>query len=140
MSKDRDTLPAPIPRFDPSSDDFSVLRETFLEAVTEPALNAALRVVAQAQYAAFSEYAYAWPAREPFLCRRFQAALADLRQVQGVLQEIPKWCKGELGWEIFVPLAERASRTLDKLADDVERGIEAFQASVQGQDATQPDE
>lgn len=136
--RDRDAPPASIPRIDPKRwEDFSVFRETFLEEVTEPATNAALRTVAELHYKAFIECDTYWPCREePFYYSHLRAALADLRHLQGFLQDlfrIEEFAEEYEGEEIAMApclrLAERAVGGLGKLADDMERELDALQAS-----------
>jgi hypothetical protein len=140
MPRDRDTPPAQIPRVDPDAwDTFPVLRETFLEIVSDPVANAALRQMADLQYETLLQYRRYWPDREePYYYDNLRAALADLRHLQGYLQSLVtenlncgKQFEGEnIPWEPCLRLAERAVGTLRPLADEMERELDALQASA----------
>jgi hypothetical protein len=104
---------------------FEGFRETTLAVFTDPAINAALRVVGEALYTMALEYWQHWP-REPEGSVRHQAraVLADTRHVQGAL--------GQLGREheasalraqderlsvVCVALAERVREVADDLEE-----------------------
>ena len=123
-----DDEPAPIPVIDPSNcDDFSVFRETFLSLITDKKTNAALRTLGEAQATAFYQYSVSfWPDHlEPHYCIDFRAVLADLRYLQGFLQVVTNtaWLDSDEGAFPYAQLADRISRQLGKLCEQIERRL-----------------
>jgi hypothetical protein len=127
-----ESTPAPIP--DPAArpqvhnpadyDDVQGFRETMLVYITEPAFNASLRFLAGTLYDMCLDYNRFWP-RLPGKSTvwEMEAALADLRHLQGFLGMVAKEreeVSGSTTDHELSALAEREALVLQAIGDRIE--------------------
>jgi hypothetical protein len=108
-----DDLPAARPQVhDPDDyDDTQGFRETMLLYVTEPAFNASLRFFAGMLYTMSLDYARWWPHLPgKQTVWEMEAALADLRHLEGFLARVEKEAEEHSGLSIDHELAALAGR------------------------------
>jgi hypothetical protein len=96
-------------------EDYPVFRETFLLFLTDPKANAATRSFGLLLHELVLEFWGQWPAhREGMFPAELRAAVADLRHVQGCLQD---WTGPAC------PVDSEYERRLSEVGADVARGI-----------------
>lgn len=128
MREPKESTPAPPFVLDPAAwEDEPVLRETCLFYITDPEVNAALRVLARACYDMLLEYYHHWPSWSETTTRtEVRAAIADLRHLEGFL--------GALGREHEEAALEARdaalSRTAGEQAGEIRRIADLLEAAL----------
>jgi len=116
------------PRIAPDEwESFAVLRETFLLDITDPAINAALRLIAARFYDMVLVTPELWPeGAELYTISEMKAGLADLRVLQGFFAAIGT----EREVHCLEPpairlsrLAEREAAALGQIGDEIEKAL-----------------
>jgi hypothetical protein len=121
-----DDLPAARPQVhDPDDyDDTQGFRETMLLYITDPAFNASLRVLAGYIYTLSLDYNRWWPSLPGnSTVWEMEAALADLRHLEGFLARVAKEREEHSGLSIdheLATLAGREVRELQAIGDRIE--------------------
>jgi hypothetical protein len=126
---DPDDLPPAEPQVtDPDDyDDTQGFRETMLLYITEPAFNAALRVVGTILYDMALDYCRHWPKLPgKSTVWEMEAALADLRHLQGFLGMVAREreeVSGSTTDHDLSALAEREMTTLQEIGDRIQQAL-----------------
>src|SRR5437763_16874909 len=112
------------PIIDPARfEDYPALRETFLAYITDPTANAVLRGLGELLHTLILEYWCYWPEQpEGFLRANLRAVVADMRHLQGFLQD---WAGPEVNYnsrheEHLGNVGGKIARKLGKQADRLE--------------------
>jgi len=127
---DRDeSTPAPIPRIDPALwEEHEGFRETLLLHYTDPEANETLRRLGRLVFNVSLECAPSWPHHPGGETRaEFDAALADLRHLQGFLAALGREHEvSSLSDEddALSLLAERQAAELSRIGDEIEKALE----------------
>ena len=110
MPDQKESIPSPIPHLDPAAwEEHEGFRETFLLHYTEPEANTTLRHLGSLLFNLALESSGGWPHHPGGVTRsELQAALADLRYLQGFLASV--------GREHLVSSLNAADDTLSRFA------------------------
>jgi hypothetical protein len=129
-----DPPPAIPPIIDPDHfEDFPVLRETFLLYVSDPTANASLRGAADLLFDLILEYWGQWPDHPEGLLRAsLRAGVADLRHVQGFLQEwdSPDTSHGSPHEEHLAAVGGEIAAGIGVLADRLEKELGPWRGGI----------
>lgn len=119
---------APQPCIAPEEwESYAVLRETFLLEISDPEVNAALRLLAERFYDMVLVTPDFWPeGAELFTVSEMKAGLADLRVLQGYFaaigQEREVHCLKPAAIKLS-RLAERQAAALGRIGDEIEKAL-----------------